>query len=154
MIGYHYTTREAYESIKVNGLIPEPISPREYKNYKECLPNLPKKAVWVWTKALNDLHSWVVVTSLAAVKASLNVVLLKVNYQARDAASIIYNEKLDEHTYLKCSFTAGALSTGSQLIELLVHPISPENIELIWESDLLWPVQGRHTDGEMLECTK
>ena len=145
MIGYHYTTKEAWEQIKYEGMLPATMNEHEWNSYAALAKGLPRKAIWVWQKTLSDKDTWIVTATLSCTHNSFNIVLLEVEYEPEDAGSIVHYQQDDSGLYVfKCNFSLGKLETPMLPIELLINPISPDNIELIWETDLLASVYGRH----------
>ena len=138
MIGYHYTTREAYRDIQLEGLYPSALRKHEYDKFSQIMPRLCREAIWLWKEKLSKVHAWIVTVTLAVNHDSFDLVLLKVEYDKENAVSIIHAN--GDTIKLKCSFSAHSLSTGSLPIELLMDPVSPKDIELIWEGDLLSPL--------------
>lgn len=154
MIGYHYTTKLAWEnSISEHGLFPHRIRKHELEKFRQSLPRLPEAAIWVWQCPLTNEQAWIVATTLAAMHDEYELVLLKVEYSWDNAASLLYNdEPIDDFASvnLNCSFGMGGLDTGSLPIELLVNHIPPEQIECIWETDMMCSVYGRHPTEELV----
>lgn len=146
MIGYHYTTKKLWEGrIRREGLQPRPIRQHGYECFRADLPRLPRDAVWVWQEPLSSLQAFISLVLLGSIHKSFDLVLLEVVYANSDAASIIYNEHRDgTEVQLFCTFEAEDLSTGKQPIELLVNPIEPKKLALIWEGDLLSCLNDRH----------
>jgi len=139
MIGYHYTTQKAYQDIQLEGLYPSILRKYEYDKFHEIMPELQREAIWLWKEKLSRINAWIVTAALAVDHDSFDLVLLKIEYGEGDAVSMIHAN--GDTINLKCNFSANSLTTGSLPIELLVGPVSPENIELIWEGDLLSPLE-------------
>lgn len=140
MIGYHYTTRKAWELIQQEGLTLAPMLEHEYAKFRDPMPRLQRDVVWVWKQRPWPEHAWVIAIGLAALRDSFNLVLLKIRYEDEDAASVIYNDHRDDSVLrLTASFTTGKKESPHMPVELLTHPVPPEDIEVIWETDLLAP---------------
>jgi hypothetical protein len=145
MIGYHYTTKESWERIQYEGMEPSVMNALEWEIYASIVQGLPREAIWVWQEPLNDRDAWIVTAGLAVSHGSFELVLLQIEYSIDEAASYVCNPCNDDSVFrLRCHFGAGRMRTPNLLIELLVNRIQPKNIELIWETDLLSSVSGRH----------
>ncbi len=148
MIGYHYTSLRSWEDIQYRGLEPDRIRQHEYGLFVTIAPRLPRDAIWVWQHPLDNEQACITTFSLAAMHSSFEIVLLRITYDESDAASIVYDDTdPQDTTQFICSFTAGRLSTGRLPIELLINSIPPEQIEKIWEINLLDHMKGRHVQS-------
>jgi hypothetical protein len=154
MIGYHYTTRENWCNIQVEGMEPAPIRQHEYDHFRVNLPELQREAIWIWKKPLVDEHAWITIINLAAMHKSFEIVLLEIIYEEKDACSHIYLREEDKamgsRVDLTCSFSAGEFSTGQLPMELLANHVPPCRIAKVWEADLLADIRKYHarTQGE------
>ena len=150
MIGYHYTTQEAWEHIKFKGLQTAPLRQCDYNSFLNQIPSLPKDAIWVWQEELTDVQAFITLITLAELHDSFDIVLLRVEYGESSAASIICKEKCDESITLTCSFSAGRLETGKLPIELILDDVPASSIIKLWEVDLLASLRDRHAVGNEL----
>jgi hypothetical protein len=117
----------------------------EWESYASIVQGLPRAAIWVWQETLSDIDAWIVTAGLAVSHGSFELVLLQIEYSIDEAASYVCNPCNDDSVFrLRCNFEIGRIKTPNLLIELLVNWIPPRNIELIWETDLLASVYGRH----------
>ena len=145
MIGYHYTTQEAWEQIQYRGLQPAPIRQHEYDSFTLVIPRLPRDAIWVWKEKLTDLQAFIILVTLAEIHRSFEVVLLRVEYEESSAASIAYDDTLEnESIRLRCGFAAGRMSTGKLPMELILDDVPASCITKLWEANLLEPFRDRH----------
>ncbi len=101
------------------------------------MPRLQRNVIWVWRERLTDEHAFITCFLLAEAHQSFDLVLLEIGYGNSDAASLIYKEHPEDIHRLTCKFSAGRLKTGSQPVELLVHDVPPEKIQLLWQGSLL-----------------
>jgi hypothetical protein len=108
------------------------------------MPDVPDKAIWVWRNPLTDKQAWIATVLLAHLHDSFDMVLLEIEYDESDAASILYKELPDDKVKLSCDFTVGEWSLGSLPIELLMNHVPPERIRKVWEGNLLAPLQNWH----------
>ena len=144
MIGYHYTTREAWEQIQHCGLHPSPIRQHEYDCFLPVCPTLPRDAVWVWKEELTDQEAFVVLTSLAIMHDSFDIVLLAIDYEPDSSASIICKEHNNNFGRLTCNFAIGPVKIDKLSIDLILDVIPPSNITKLWSGDLMAPFYDRH----------
>jgi len=144
VIGYHYTTREAWESIQYGGMSPAPLRQHEYDGFLTSLPTLPRDAIWVWKEELSDHQAFIVLTSLAVMHDSFDIVLLAIDYEPNSSASIACKEYDNDFTRLTCDFSMGRLSTGKLSIDLILNDVPAANITKLWSGNLMAPFRGRH----------
>jgi hypothetical protein len=135
MIGYHYTSKEAWEKVQLNGLSPTPIRKHELEIFREQVPCVPSDAVWIWKDIPPPEAAWVVTANLASMHKSFELVLLEVNYEDSNACSMVYANGDD--IKFKCSFSAGSFTTGFLPIELLINTVAADNIKLLRSFNLL-----------------
>ncbi len=137
MIGYHYTTREAWEKIQREGMHTSRIVQHEYDKFLASVPLLPRDAIWVWRGKLNAEQAFITLLQLAEMHGSYDLVLLKVHYEGWGSASLACKEPGDGLIRLSCSFAVGRLDTGSLPIDLITHDVPATAVECIWEINLL-----------------
>lgn len=151
MIGYHYTTQEAWEQIQVEGMYPAPIREHEYARFNKACTNLPPDAIWVWRGSLSDAQAFIALITLADLHQSFDFVLLELDYDT--GSSALHTCKLPGDTInLTCEFTAGRLKTNPQPIDLIINPVPPMNITKLWEGDLLQSLRDHHPAWEEALC--
>jgi hypothetical protein len=136
MIGYHYTTKEAWTQIQLNGMSPAPIRKHELDRFREEVPDMPSDAIWVWKDIPSPEAAWVVTANLASMHKSFELVLLEIEYEDSSACSIKYAKDSDI-IKLKCTFSAGSFTTGHLPIELLISEVNSDNIKLLHSFNLL-----------------
>ncbi len=139
MIGYHYTTRDRWEKIKYRGLYPAEISEHELSTFREGLPRVPGRAIWVWRERLTPEQAWICTTLLADRHRSFDIVLLEIEYHDTDAMSRLCRPEPADVVGLRCNFCVGWRETGMLPLELLVYHIPAGQISLIAEINLLEP---------------
>jgi len=144
MIGYHYTTHEAWEQIQHQGMLPAPIRQHEYDIFLASVPTLPRDAIWVWKEELTDQEAFVVLTSLAVMHDSFDLVLLAVDYDSSSSALTVCKENPDDLLRLTCDFSIGHLTIDKQQIDLILDPVPANNIMELWSVNLLNTFRGRH----------
>ena len=149
MIGFHYTTQEAWEAIQYEGMKPAPIRQHEYDRFLADIPMLPREAIWVWKEELTDRQAFVVLTSLAVMHDSFDVVLLEVDYEPDSSASISCKEHPDDRVRLTCDFSIGHIAIGKLPIDLILDAVPAHNITKLWSGNLLAPFHGHHRLREL-----
>ncbi len=87
MIGYHYTTREAWEKIQREGMHTAPLSRCEYDKFLASAPLLPRDVIWVWRGQLNAEQAFITLFQLAEMHGSYDLVLLEIHYESWGSAS-------------------------------------------------------------------
>lgn len=108
MIGYHYTSAENYEQIKVEGLIPYPLTnPNLVDN-----PLIPSRGIWVYCHPQPPLSHAGCIVWQAVRKKTDRVAYLRVAYSFLDRLSPEANQE--------ASFWPGRL----------LHTLSIEGVEL------------------------
>lgn len=144
MIGYHYTTREAWEKIQLDGLEPKQIQEKDLTSFRRSLPDLPDvKVIWIWREELTDEHALIVLVTLAEAHQTFDMVLLKLEYEPEASASIVHALP-NYDANLVVSFGIGRLDTGKLPCDLILDNVPPENVEKIWEINLLEALKHRH----------
>lgn len=138
MTGWHYTTREAWESIQQQGLIPSRITDAEYEAFWQ-LVSLPRDVVWVWKRRLTPEEAWASTAILANHAGSTDLVLLEIEYDESIAASHVCKKHPDDIVKLTVRFSMGDYQFRQMPIELLLETVPPKSIKKIWEADLLEP---------------
>ena len=153
MIGYHFTTRENWEQgIALEGLKPDKVRDHELNTFRNSMPDMQDTAIWLWKDPLTPEEVWISTALLSDIRGSFDLVLLEVEYDDSDAATVVY--KPDEGTVkLKCNFSAGRRKMKDKPIELLVNPITPNQITKVWEVNLLAPfdISREISPGQRLE---
>jgi hypothetical protein len=148
MIGYHYTTQTAWEeSIKDLGMYPHVIRAHEFERFRSAMPDMQKDAIWVWKNPLTTRQAWIATAFLAHLHDSFDMVLLEIDYDESDAASIIYKELPSDTVKLSCDFAVGEWSIGNLPIELLINHVPSERIRKVWEGNLLTPLRNWHKEA-------
>lgn len=148
LLGYHYTTRDRWESISQHGLFPHPIRQHELERFRLAMPLMPDEAVWVWQEPLSPRAALVVSILLGELRDDFDLVLIEVQYESQDAMSVNFREKPTDTVNLSCSFEAGGLKTGDRPIELLYRHIPPERLKIVWHGDLLAVFDGIHLEAK------
>jgi hypothetical protein len=149
MIGYHYTTREAWEQIQYEGMKLDTIRQHEYDRFVCDIPTLPREAIWVWKEELTDEQAFVVLTSLAIMHDSFDVVLLEIDYEPDSSASISCREHPDDRVRITCNFAIGHVEIDKLPIDLILDDVPARNVTKLWSGNLLAPFQGRHRLREL-----
>lgn len=140
-IGYHYTTREIYDSVIIKkGLTLSPIHPRHHEEFTSVMEYLQDGAIWLYRLPQIDRALIGMLIYIAIEHGSKRVCLLEVEYGEDEGASILASHDLsDEHIVLQHKLTLGPgeyFGHQREPIELLIKPVPTERIKLIDEWDL------------------
>jgi hypothetical protein len=144
MIGYHYTTVPAWETIQREGMVPAPLRAHERDKFRESVPQLPDDAIWVWKEPLTDEQAYIVTLLIAELHQCYNLVLLEICYEEWGSASIACKDHQDDIIRLSCTFGAGRLQLPSLPIDLIICNVPAAAIKCIWRVNLLDMMRGRH----------
>ena len=104
MIGYHFTPTDNLLVIQQNGLLPTIISEWEYLKFSEDIPNLPKKAIWVWKYRYYNKELLNLLIFLTHRHNDFKISLLRVKYSVVDTASYLVKTDIVK---LYCPFVLG-----------------------------------------------
>lgn len=144
MVGYHYTTLEAWEIIQVEGVRIAPLRKHEYDRFRSAIPKFPRDAIWVWKAPLTDEQAYIITLQLAETRRSFDFVLLKIHYETWASASLACKDVPSDKINLTCNFGAGRLKTPSLPIDLIICDVPSTNVEAIWQINLLDAFRDRH----------
>ncbi len=129
MKGYHYTSFEAWERIKREGLIPQPLHKPELSRYFRKIIN----GIWIWKKRMfGGAHIGSILFQVAT-KQTLKVVCLEVSYNPQYILKykgkyiILYHNGLMGDWYYH---------SGKQTSIIITNPIPPSKIKLVKIYDL------------------
>lgn len=135
MIGYHYTLTKNLDSILSVGLLPQTLSDDDYRYLNAPVDYiLPKKGTHVFRKLLTPSQAFLVLAWLALGRDYYNLCLLEVKYKKKDTQQQLSSDSIIFHS----NFSVGHDCTKVKLrFDLILEPISPENIKVIKTWDLL-----------------
>lgn len=142
MVGYHYTTREIYDSVIAKaGLTLAPAHPRHIAEFAEVEKYTREGVIWLyklpqWGRPLIGMIIYV-----AAEHGSERVCLLEVQYEEDHATSILAARQIGSNEIVKLTHNLSVGACGyfghqREPIELLNQPVPPERIRLTTEWDL------------------
>ncbi len=144
MIGYHYTTYEAYLKIKEAGLEPRPLIKDEWDTE---LKNLVRNGcIWVYVESLIDRELIGQLMYVAVNHRSHHLVCLEVEYWEQESVYIQTTLALEPEDKLYLTHDLGGIGVFNHTkapYDLILSRISPERIHLVGEWNLLdWVHEG------------
>jgi len=139
MIGYHYTTQKAWGQVQYDGMQLTPMRQFEYDKFIENIPTLPRDVIWVWKDKLIEEHAFIVSLLVAEMHLSFDIVLLRIEYEESNSASVVCRPDAQNFINLTCNFSAGRLATGSLPVDLILDYVPASNITVIQQYNLLGP---------------
>lgn len=144
MIGYHYTTMEAWAQIKHQGMHLSTMGGVEYDNLSRSLPGLQRKVIWVWTRLLTNHQAFISCILIADAFNTFDIALLKIHYPESHSASNVYKDAPMDEVRLTCRISAGRMEANPP-IDLIISSVPASEIELLWNVNLLLAMDNRHT---------
>ncbi|MHC4299613.1 MAG: hypothetical protein ACYS7Y_20230 [Planctomycetota bacterium] len=143
MIGYHYTTVEAWMQIEQEGMKLSPMKHgHEWDHLSEALPGLQREVIWVWQEPLTNYQALIIYLLIADAFRAFDIALLKIHYPESASASIVYCPPGDT-VKLTCRISAGRMETNPPM-DLILDEVDPSDIELLWTGNILRALDGRH----------
>lgn len=131
MLGYHFTTLEAYEAIAKEGLVLAPVSQVHHEDFHDVMHLLKDGAIWIYKHPQKDVSLLAMIFYVAFELDTRQICLLKVEYEEDQAASIIASRG-SNIVKLYHTLTVGEYSGHyKEPIELLIEPVSPEKVKLL-----------------------
>ena len=135
MLGYHFTTYDAYQTIKRNGLKPSPLDP--YKDMGALREHINDGCIWLYTRDMPNSELLGMVMYVATHHDSDHVVRLLVEYEKWVAATHVAEQKSRDKVRPTHDLEGvGCFGHIRAPVELLLEPVGPENIQLIGDWDL------------------
>lgn len=151
MIGYHYTTRAAYERIRTLGLCLSPLEERHRDGCQPVLHLVENGCIWVYPEFMRGQKLAGMAMYVACRHESERIVCLEVTYpeiySATRMASVALARQFEDDTHvvlrhsLDFSVIAKAPTTMfghiGQQFDLITEPVHPRDIRLVGEWDLM-----------------
>ena len=140
MIGYHFTTWEAWQDIQRNGIQLSHLSSNSYPDCEEVSDLLDDGCIWVYTDLLPSYKMAGMVVYVALKHETHKVILLEVEYPEKASATILGAKQLQPGDRIRLTHTyngAGPYGHSSQPFDLVLQPILPGKFDLLGEWDML-----------------
>jgi len=146
MIGYHYTTWEAYQKIRETGLQLSPLEERHRDQCYAVVEFVEDGCIWVYPEHMQGRELIGMVIYIAFRHDNHHSVCLKVDYPewesaARLALRKLAADQLVKELNLNHDLNAGPFGHISRRFDLITKPVSPEQIHLVGEWNLLDMIQ-------------
>ena len=129
MLGYHFTTLEAYETIAKKGLILSPIGTQHHEGFHDVMHLLQNGAIWIYKRPQKDTALLAMIIYVACEYNTKKVCLLEIEYEKSQSAGNIAS--LRDIIHLYHTLTLGFWGHVKEPIELLIKPMPPEKIKLL-----------------------
>lgn len=149
MRAYHYTTWEAYQFIRAEGLKLSLLEERHKAGCREVLHLVERGCVWVYPEAMRDRKLVGMVVYVACRHDSNHIVGLEVEYPEVHSATWLVERAFDDPELsirLRHTLDFTVIDRPSpfghwEVFDLVAEPISPSDIRLVGEWDLLSFIQ-------------
>lgn len=137
MIGFHYTTWNAYQSIRVIGLQLSPL-PKQHKDMCQAtLEFIEDGCIWVYPEPMRGLQQVGQVLYVAMRHDNSHLVCLKVDYPEWHSATHLVERKFGDDARLTHDLLgAGLFNHTRKRFDLVTQPILPEQIQMAAEWNL------------------
>lgn len=141
MTGYHYTTWEAYQKIKENGLQLSSLGKQHRANWDwEILELVSDGCIWIYPVCMTGRKLIGQLFYVAVNHNSHHPICLEVDYAEWESVSKRlmrrYTSSIDD-VRMKHDLDAGPFGHNQKRFDLAIAPIAPEQIRLVGEWDLL-----------------
>lgn len=136
LTGYHYTTQKSIDDIMRSGLKPLSLDPRHFDKLAIVKSFIKNNVIWLCRRQHEGDGLLGVLINIAIDHYCSQIYCLKVKYPWRDSVTMLARNAFRNTVQLKHTLTAGPYSHISYLIDLVIAPIPPDNIELIDQWDL------------------
>lgn len=148
MIGYHYTTWEAYQQIKEDGLQLSPLEKRHEDKCRPAVEFVKAGCIWVYSEFMQGYEQIGMILYVAFRHDSHRVVCLEVDYAEWASASRLAYQKLSvtDPCVARVELTHGleaGLFGHQKRFDLITTPVLSEQIHLVGKWNLLDLVQQR-----------
>lgn len=147
MIGYHYTTWEAYQQIQETGLQLSILEERHEDNCREVLEFIEGGCIWVYPEHMQGRELIGMVVYAAIRHDSHHLVCLEADYPEWHSATKLAFRKLAADPLVEALnlnhdlHGAGPFGHFRKRFDLITESVPPEQIQLIGEWNLLDMIQ-------------
>lgn len=151
MIGYHYTTWEAYQQIRETGLQLSPLEKRHEDNCREVLEFIEDGCIWVYPEHMQGRELIGMVIYAAVRHDSHHLVCLEADYpEWHSAIKLAYRKYVDDSTVEAVNLNHDLMGMGPfghvrKHFDLITKPVLLEQIHLVGEWNLLDMIQQGET---------
>lgn len=137
MIGYHYTTWEAYQKIKKGGLQLSPLEDRHRETCWEVVEFVKDGCIWVYPEFMQGYELIGMIFYVAFRHNSHRTVCLKVDYAEWESASRLAKKEYEaEEVRLTHNLDAGPFGHFRKHFDLVTQPVEPEFVQLVGSWDI------------------
>lgn len=142
MIGYHYTTWEAYQQIQETGLQLSPLEERHKQRCWGVMEFVKDGCIWVYPEFMQGRELIGMVFYVAFRHDSHYLICLAVDYAEWESARWLAKKRHEaDDMRLTHDLDAGPFGHFRKPFDLVTEPISSEQIQLVGEWNLLDMVQ-------------
>lgn len=147
MIGYHYTTWEAYQKIRETGLQLSELEERHKLKLFMIVEYVKDGCIWVYPEYMQGRELIGMVFYAGIRHDSHRLVCLEVDYPEWHSVSCLVRRKyeddpdIDDANLNHDLFGAGSFGHVLKRFDLITEPVSPEQIHLVGEWNLLDMIQ-------------
>jgi len=156
VLGYHYTTWEAYQLIQETGLHLSPLPKRHEEKCADVLPFIKDGCIWVYPELMRGLQQVGQVFYVAIRHDHHHLVCLEVDYpEWHSALYLVRREYEDDSDVLTTNLNhkllgAGLFNHTQKSFDLITQPVPPEQIQMVAEWNLLELIQSG--ERQMMEA--
>ena len=143
MIGYHYTTWEAYQLIRETGLQLSELEERHKLKFPMIVEFVEDGCIWVYPRLMEGREQVGMVLYAGVRHGSHHLVCLEVDYPEWHSASCFVCRKFVDDTVNMSHdlFGAGPFNHTRKRFDLITEPVSPDQIQVVGEWDLVSLIQ-------------
>lgn len=143
MIGFHYTTWEAYQLIQETGLHLAPLPKRHEEKCSAMLEFIEDGCIWVYPELMQGLQQVGQVFFVAIRHDRHHIVCLEVDYPELHSARYLVEQKHgDDDVHVTHDlFGAGLFNHSKKRFDLITEPVPPDQIQMVGEWNLLKLIQ-------------
>lgn len=145
MIGYHYTTWEAYQYIRAQGLQLLPLEERHRHGCQEVLHLVENGCIWVYPEYMQDRKLAGMIVYIACRHDSNRIVCLEVEYPEVWSAIWLASAEFEDDTHVVLRHTLdlsvvdkpAPFGHTGEPFDLIIEPVSAKDIRIVGKWDLL-----------------
>ena len=147
MIGYHYTTWEAYQLIRETGLQLSELEERHKLKFPEIVEYVEDGCIWVYLKLMEGCEQVGMVFYAGVRHDSYRLVCLEVDYPEWHSASRLVRRKYEDDPDVDGVnlnhdlFGAGPFDHTRKRFDLITESVPPEQIQVVGGWDLVSLIQ-------------
>ena len=153
MIGFHYTTWEAYQLIQETGLHLSPLPKQHEEKCSAMLEFIEDGCVWVYPERMCGSQQVGQVFFVAIRHDCHHIVCLEVDYPEWHSATHLVEQKYENDGVHVTHdlFGAGPFNHTRKRFDLITQPVPPEQIQMVGEWNL--PELIQQGERQLMEAT-